>query len=219
MKQYFRALDMAQKFDAKSLASRCPFDKSGNISEDKFVIRSQAWFECGEWVVGDFALRAGQFIDQARFASIGQTNETDMCNELKFETHGKIFSQQSLLKLGWRSISRRPEKKVAFAAVSAFGDKDPFTNFEDFLGNSKILGVTARRCAANFMNYSAYGNFEDKIFRICAVGKLCFAVRAIFCANIFIVSELAERTEIRNAFHIYAAAIASPAAGRTQSHG
>ena len=64
MKESSGALDVTEEFCTEPFSFRRSFDESGNVSENKFVVRTKAGLQCGKRIIGDLTLCAGEFIEQ-----------------------------------------------------------------------------------------------------------------------------------------------------------
>ena len=80
----------------KSFPLMCPFNYPGDVSHRKtfvlFVIyNSQVWFKSSEWIICNFRTCCRYFRDKSWFTGIRKTNQSNICNKLKFQNYFTIL--------------------------------------------------------------------------------------------------------------------------------
>jgi hypothetical protein len=139
-----RAFHMAQKPDAEAGAFMRAFNQAGKIGDDEgaadiggaFVgasagLRnavgaddSEIRFEGGEWVIGNFGARGGDYGNQRGFASVGKTDEADVGEQFEFEAQVALFAGMAVFVFSRRLMPRLREMLVATAAATTMRNQD-----------------------------------------------------------------------------------------------
>src|SRR3989344_9424338 len=169
MKERLRALDMFEKFHAKSLPFRSTFDESGNIGDDEAVIGAEVGLECRKWVIAHLCCGSRELVDETRLARVGQSHKPYVCDEAQFEPIGCHIALRALLEIFGRRVGTGAEFEIPASAVAS-------ACREYALAHMRELARVAVPCVHDARPRR---HLECEIFPIRAVDKLPAAIPAI----------------------------------------
>src|SRR5579862_2327762 len=107
MYEQARALDVPQELRAKPCAFVRAFDQSRYVCDHEALVvwgpsnhnDAQVGLESSERIVRDFGTSGGDARNQSRFSNIGITYESNIGEQLEFESEGALFAGAAILVL------------------------------------------------------------------------------------------------------------------------
>ncbi len=115
-------LDVTEELVAQSVTGVCPLDQTGNIGHDEILVFRDHGSQVGvlgrERIVGDLGMCAGDAGQQGGFARVGQSDQTDVGDDLQLQDDPVLFAGMSLLALSRSPVGRRLEVSVAVTSTA-----------------------------------------------------------------------------------------------------
>lgn len=125
------ALDVAEEGDAEAVAFAGTFDEARDVGHDEgfaaeFIHGNNAEYGLfgGEGVGGDFGFGGGKAADESALASVRETDEADVGEELHFEAEREVLTGDAVFFFSRGLVGGGGEVLVATTAATAFGDNE-----------------------------------------------------------------------------------------------
>jgi hypothetical protein len=121
------AVNMFEELEPETLTLTRSLDKPWNILDHERSIfplhDPKVWNESREGVVCNFWLDVGKGLDDSRFSSIWESNDTNISNELKFQFYITCFAFVSEFRKVWCLSCTGREVCIAKSTTSSLTDE------------------------------------------------------------------------------------------------
>ncbi len=201
---------------AQSQSAVRAFDESGHVSDDKAPVLVERYHaevrgECRKRIVGDLGLRSRDPGYQGGLPGVGKANQSDIGEQLEFETEVLLFAVFAGLHLARCAIGGCREMRVAQTAASALRHQHAVARVRQIRDELRLRRQLAR--AVEHESSHRDGEFQVMAAAARTVGP--FAVTAALGRKFRMKAEVDEGVQVRAGDDVDRAAVSAVASAGT----